>query len=130
MTSAIVVVVVVAEVLLWPAAVINMAVVVGLLYMRTDVAIETLADVETILVAAVVSALGFVLPILYLADVLSDMVVDVLIDAVTDVGVVTGIGVKVSADANANIFASLMTALEFPVPNPLREFSCWAAFGC
>ena len=62
----------------------------------------------------------------YFVYVLSDAVVDALINAVTDIisGFVSSIGVEVLADANVNVFASLMTDLEFAVPKPLGEFSC------
>ena len=58
-------------------------------------------------------------------DVLSDMALDAWIDALASViiGFVTGIGVEVLADANGNVFASLMTALEFAVPEPLESLS-------
>ena len=54
----------------------------------------------------------------YFVYVLSDAVVDALINAVTDIisGFVSSIGVEVLADANVNVFASLMTDLEFVVP--------------
>ena len=50
-------------------------------------------------------------------------VLDALIDvlAVMIIGFVSDI---------VNVFASLMTALEFPVPPPLRESGCSDAFGC
>ena len=56
---------------------------------------------------------------------LSDVVVDALIDTLAGVimDFVTGIGVEVLADANGNVFASLMTALEFAVPVPLEALS-------
>ena len=59
-------------------------------------------------------------------DVLSDMALDAWIDALASViiGFVPDIGVEVLADANGNVFASLMTALEFAVPESIREFSC------
>ena len=59
-------------------------------------------------------------------DVLSDMAVDAWIDALAGVtiGFVSAIGAEVLADANGNVFTSLTTALEFAVPEPLREFSC------
>ena len=68
----------------------------------------------------VVTALEFVVTILYLVDVLSSMVVDALIDllACATMGIVTSIGSEVLADTNVNVFASLMTALEFAVPKP------------
>ena len=56
-------------------------------------------------------ALEFAVPISYSVDVLSGMMGDVWIDALA--------GVEVLADANSNVFASLMTALEFAVPKPL-----------
>ena len=58
-------------------------------------------------------------------DVLSDMAVDAWIDALAGViiGFAPGIGIEVLADANGNVFASLMTALEFAVPKPLEALS-------
>ena len=94
---------------------------------RAGAVIDMLVGVEEIIVvAAVVTALEFAVPIsygLYFVDVLSDMVVDALIDvlAVMIIGFVSDIG---------NVFASLITTLEFPVPPPLREFGCSDAFGC
>ena len=78
------------------------------------------------MVTAVVIALEFVVSILYLVDVLSSMVVDALINLLAGVtmGVVTGSGSEVLADANVNVFASLMTDLEFAVPKPTLAVSC------
>ena len=92
---------------------------------RAGAVIDTLVGVEeiTVVAAAVVIALELAVPISYFVDALSDMVVDALIDvlAVMIIGFVSDIG---------NVFAALMTALEFPVPPPLREFGCSDAFGC
>ena len=52
----------------------------------------------------------------YFVYVLSDVVVDALARVI--MGFVSGIGVEVLADANGNVFASLMTALEFALPKP------------
>ena len=99
---------------------------------RADVAIDTLAGVEII----VVIELEFAVFLSYFADVLFDVAVDafmgaladVIMNFVTDIGVevlagvimdfVPGIGVELLADANANVFASLMPALEFVAPKP------------
>ena len=82
---------------------------------RAGVVIDTLSGV----VAAVVIALKkFAVPIPYFVDALSDMMVDALIDALDNVIMVfvTDIGVEVLAGASVNVFTSLMTALEFAVP--------------
>ena len=78
------------------------------------------------MVTAVVIFLECSMPISYFVDMLCDVLLDACTDALTDViiGFVTGIGVEVLADANGNVFASLMTALEFAVPESIREFSC------
>ena len=70
--------------------------------------------------------LDFPVTVAYIGDVLSDMVVGAFTGEVADVimGFVSSIGVEVLADANVNIFASLVTALEFGLPKPLGEFSC------
>ena len=105
------IVVVVVKMLVWDAARVNIVVVVEVLVIdvRADVVIVTLAGVNNIvLAAAFVIALEFAVSI-------SDFAI---------MGFVTGIGVEVLADANGNVFASLMTALEFAVPKPFREFSC------
>ena len=78
-----------------------------------------LAGVEIIVGAVAVISLGFAVPISYFVDVLSDMVVACVIT-----GFVPGIGVEMLADANVNVFAFLMTVLEFAAPTPLREFGC------
>ena len=63
----------------------------------------------------------FAVIIPYSVDMLSDMVVDALVGVLTDVIMVfvSGIG---------NVFASLMTALEFPVP--LVKFGYSEACDC
>ena len=109
--AVIVAVVVMVTVLVWAAAVINMVVVVEVLVIdvRADVVIVMLAGVNNIvLAAAFVIVLEFAVSIPYFAIM----------------GFVTGIGVEVLADANGNVFASLMTALEFDVPKALEEFRC------
>ena len=54
----------------------------------------------------------FAVAVSYFADSLSDMATDVIMGFVSD------IGVEALANANVNIFASLMTALEFGLPPP------------
>ena len=122
--AVIVVAVVVAKVLMWTVVfMIEMPVMFEALFIdvRAGVVINTLVRVEVNIVAAGVIALGFAVIISYFGDVLSDMVVDALVGVLTDVimAFVTGIG---------NVFASLMTALEFPVP--LVEFGYSEAFDC
>ena len=80
------------------------------------VAVVAVVIVEVIAVAAIVIDLEFAAPISYFVDALSDMAVDALIDVLA--GVLTGIGVEVLADASGNVFASLMTALEFASTKP------------
>ena len=106
-----VVVVVVAKVLVWDAGIIEVVVVVEALF------IGVLADV--------VIALEFAAPVSYFGDILSPMTMDVSAGVAADVimGFVADIGVEVMADANGNVFASLMTALDFAVPKPLESLS-------
>ena len=81
--------------------------------LRADVVIDTLAGVEIVVAAAVVSALEFAVSIPYFADVMIDTSIDAL------------------ACVNVNIFTRPTTALEFAVPKSLEEFSWWAAaFDC
>ena len=127
--AVIAVVVVVVKVLVWTAVIIiekPIAFEALFINVRAGAVIDMLVGVEeiTVVAAAVVIALEFAVPIIsYIADALSDMVVDALIDvlAVMIIGFVSDI---------VNVFASLMTALEFPVPPPLRGFGCSDAFGC
>ena len=46
------------------------------------------------------------------------------------IGVAIDIGVGVLVNVNTNFLAGVMTALEFATSEPLKEFSCWAAFDC
>ena len=123
--AVIAVVVVVVKVLVWTAVIITekpIAFEALFIDVRAGAVIDTLLGVEeiTVVAAAVVIALEFAVP---LSDALSDMVVDALIDvlAVMIIGFVSDIG---------NVFASLMTASECPVPPLSREFGCSEAFGC
>ena len=51
--------------------------------------------------------------------IVSDMAVDLLMDTLT--GIIIGdMGVDVLVDVNVNLFAGLMTALEFVMPEPLE----------
>ena len=54
------------------------------------------------------------------------MVVGASTGTVTDVIMffLSDIGVEVLTDANVNVFAFLMTVLEFAAPTPFREFIC------
>ena len=81
---------------------------------------------EIIVVTAVVIFLECSMPISYIVDILCDVLLDACIDVLTGaiIGCVSGIGAEVLADANGNVFASLMTDLEFAVPTPLGEFCC------
>ena len=49
---------------------------------------------------------------------LSGVGINVLVDAVR------GVCVGGLTDLNSNVFAAVMTALEFLVPAPLEDFSC------
>ena len=108
--------VVVVEMLVWAAAVIDAVVLVELLWL--GVVIDTLDGVEIIVATAVVIAWAFVVSISYFAGVLSNVVVGALIDALAEA--MTGFvsGVEVLANANVNVFASVMAALEFVVSKP------------
>ena len=64
--------------------------------------------------------------------VVSCRVDSVVVDGVNGVDVVDGVvgidggrgvGVEVLVDATGNVFASMMTAVEFAVPTPFGEFS-------
>ena len=108
MVAAIVVAIVVVRVLLWDTAIIDIVVVDKVLF--------------TGVWADVMIASEFAVTVSYFGDVLSGMVVGAVTDAMMDF--VSDIGVEVLADANVNVFASLMTALEFAVPKPLGGFRC------
>ena len=114
-----VVVVVVAKVLVWDAAIIDMVMVVEVS------AIGVMTDVEIIVIGVVVIVLKFALPVPYSVDVPSGVAVDLFMASSPGVmlGVRAGIGTEVLADVNANAFTAAMTALEFPVPSPLEECS-------
>ena len=60
----------------------------------------------------------------------SDLAVELLMDAMT--GVLTNIGfVDVLFGVNVRVFAGVMAAFEFAMPDPSEEFRCcWAAFDC
>ena len=111
------VLVVVVKVLVWDAAVINMVVVVEVF--------DVLVTAEIIVVGVIVIVLKFALPDLSSVDVPSDVTVDLFMDAVAGarLAVLPEIGIEVLSDVSANAFAVVMTALEFPVPTPLEEFS-------
>ena len=88
--------------------------------------IGVLADLEIIVVGAIVIVLRFALPVSYFVDApLSGVAVDLFTDALADVmiGVLTGIDIAVLPEVNANAFAVVMTALGFPVSTTLEEFS-------
>ena len=101
------VVFIVVKVMVWDAAIIDMAVVVEVLV------IDVLDDAEFIVVVIV---LKFTLSSSQSLDVSSD-VADVMLD------VLSVLGVEVLTNVNANAFAVVMTALGFPVSTPLEEFS-------
>ena len=107
--------------LVWDTEISNVVVVVEVLV------IDVLADVEIIVVGAIVIVLKFALPVSYSVDVpSSDVAVDLFMDALTGVmlGVLTGIGIGVLTDVGANAFAVvMMTDLEFPVSTALEVFS-------
>ena len=55
--------------------------------------------------------------------------VDVMVGVLADmmVGVLPLRGVDVLPGVNSNVFAAVM---DFAIPTPLEESSCWAALGC
>ena len=119
----IVVGVAVVKVLAWPESIINIFAVFEVLII--DV-LAVLADVEIIVVGAIVIVVKFVLPVSYSVNVSSSGVtVGLFMDALAGsmLGVLTGIGVEVLSDVSTNAFAVVITALEFPVSTPLEEFS-------
>ena len=84
-------------------------------------------DVEISMVVVIVIVLNFALSASCSVDVPSSEVdVDLFIDALagTILGVLPGLGIEALADVNAIAFAVVMTALEFPMPTTLEEFSC------
>ena len=93
------------KVLLMAAAVINMVVVVDVLVMGV------LADVEIMVVGAIVVALEFAL-----ACSVADMDVDLFMGALAGarIGVLPGLCIEVLADVSANAF-EVVTALNFPM---------------
>ena len=119
MISAMVVVVIVVNVLLWVAAMINMVVVVEVLV------IDVLTGVGIIVVGDIVIVLNFASPESYSVDSPSRMAVDLFMDMSSDVtlGFLPAIGIEVLADVNANDFTVAMTVLEFTVSTPLEGFS-------
>jgi hypothetical protein len=104
-------VVVVVKVLVWSAAITDMAVVVEVLV------IDVLVDVEIIVVGVIVIVLKFVLPVSYSVNVTSGVVFDLFADGLTGVmlSVLPGIGIEVLAGVNTNAFPVTMNALKFPV---------------
>ena len=123
-----VVVIVAIKVLVWDVEVINVAVTVKVL----------IIEVRAVMVNGKLSDVDMVVePFTFLIVVSVSYSVDVLArwwDTSTNrlAGVimvfVSGIGVEVLANVNANIFAAVMTVLEFDVPSPLVKFVCCAAF--
>ena len=73
----------------------------------------------------IVIVLKFVMAVSYSVDVPSDVDVDLFVDVLAGVmiRVLRGIGVDMLAAMSENAFAVIMTALEFPVPTLLEEFS-------
>ena len=106
-----VIVVVVVEVLVCAAGIINMVVVVEVSV------ISVLADVRIMLVDVIVIVSELALTLSYSVDTSSDEFADVLID------VLSRIEIEELVDVNASVIAVVMTALEFPVSTPLEEFS-------
>ena len=107
---------------------------------RSDVASDTLANLGIIVLAAGVILLEFAVTVTYSVGVMSGVVADALLNMLTGtiIGCVSDIGVEVLADVNANVFAAVITTLEFAVPMPSEEcwcclpFDCWSrtAFNC
>ena len=126
-------VVVVVKELVWAEAVVNMlaeALTIGVVIEESTgpmvgVGADMLADVEIIVMTAVVIALEFAVPEF---DVLIDALAGVLSGKI--IGVVTGVGVDVLANVKVNVLVAVMTVLGFAMPAPLYEFSCCAVFDC
>ena len=80
------------------------------------VEVNVIVTVE-VLVVEIILVDVITLPILYSVDVPSAVAVNLFIDALADIMIagLTWNGVEVLAD--------VVTALEFPVPTPLEEFS-------
>ena len=114
MVSVIMVLGVVVKVLVRAAEAINMVVIVEVL------AIDLLANVEIMVVGAIVIAFKF-----DLAYSVADMDVDLFMGALAGARIdfLSGLGIEVLAVVSANAFAVAIAALEFPVPTPLEECS-------
>ena len=82
----------------------------GFFDVMTVVAVAMLIDVNTIVADSAVIALEFNVAVLYGLDVMGDMRSDVSIVIVTDIGV--------------DLLADVMTALEFVIAEPFKEFGC------
>ena len=82
-----------------------------------------MADVEITVVAVVVIALEFAVPVPCCVDVLSDVVVDAMLDTVAGavMDFVPDIGVEVVADVDVYGFAAVMTVWEPGMPTPSEE---------
>jgi len=98
--------------------------------MNVLVAVNILSGGEIIAMVAVVVDLESARTVSKSVDLLAVVVVDRFVDAMAGVlagitvGVLSGKDVDVLPDVNANVFASLMTALEFAMPKPLEECNC------
>ena len=106
------VVVMVAKVVLWAEAVINMLV-EGLF---VGVLVGVLANVKIIVLAVVAIALEFAVALPHAVDVVVDVLLDVLIGVPPVDNVLT--------DANVNILALVMAVLEFTMSTLLEELDC------
>ena len=106
-------VVLVAKVLVWAEALINM-IAEGLVIVTVNVWVDAIADAEIALEFAVTESHSV------------DVVLDVFINALADVmiGFLPAVGVDSLAALNVNISAVVMTVLEFTMSTPLEEFRC------
>ena len=123
------VVVLVAKVLVWAEALVNMLVEGLVIDVRADTVIGVLTDVEIIVVGVIVIVLKLEESVSYSVYAMSGAEVDLLMDEFAGVladiilGVLSGTGDDVFVDVNVNVFAGVAT-VRFGISAPLERFSC------
>ena len=112
----------------WDGAVINIVATALAIDERPDLSKSAMVGV---CVAVSVGVEIIVVNVLCSADLMSDVLVGMLIDALAGViiSIVFSSGVDVFGEVYLNIFALVMTTLDFVTIAP-SKFSCWAAFCC
>ena len=97
---------------LWAGAVIKISVGVS--------TIDVWAGVVVINVEVIASDFGVLVPCF---DTVVELFVNALLIRVI-FEVVTGVGADMLAEVNTNVLAGVMTALEFAISEPFKEFGC------